>query len=107
MDAFVNIMRPTKVRISDVKTRVNSSLPRSRRTAEMQLSLYHQLLANMIDGKVDFNMVCSALDLDPDNFFSDGFLVEVGASYSDAGILPFEALLENNTLNVCLHFLPT
>lgn len=68
----------------------------------MQLSIYHQLFANMIDGKVDFNMVCSALGLDLDYFFSDGFLVEVGPSYSDAGILRFEALLENNTLNVCL-----
>jgi exonuclease V len=102
MDAFVDLKRKSHIVISDVKTRVNSSLPRARdsRGSEMQLSLYHRILSNMIDGVVDMNRLYSELSLDPESVLSDGFLAEAGTSYSAAGILPFEMLLENNTLNV-------
>jgi hypothetical protein len=66
----------------------------------MQLSLYHQLFSEMIDGKTDMERVFVELGLNPENGFSDGFLAEAAETYSATGTLSFEALLENNTLNV-------
>jgi hypothetical protein len=105
MDVFVGIPPPQQKRkliISDVKTRVNFSLPQERnsRSYEMQLSLYHQLLSDMVDGNIDMPTFFKALKLDPDAVFGDGFLAEAGEAYSGAGILTFDQLLENNTLNV-------
>lgn len=105
MDAFITIERKRKLIISDLKTRVNSSLPKPHhsRTSEMQLSVYHQLFSRMIDGDMDINQFYSALSLDSEEVFSDGFLVEAGTSYANAGILTFDMLLENNNLNVSLN----
>ena len=102
MDAFVTVDRKKKVYISDLKTRVNPSLPKVRhsRASEMQLSLYHKLLMNMIDGIVDISRFYSELSLDSEICFSDGFLVEAVTSYSDVGGLTFDMILENNNLNV-------
>jgi Exonuclease V - a 5' deoxyribonuclease len=96
------VTRKKRLIISDVKTRVNPSLPRIRhsRPSEMQLSLYYQLLLNMIDGIVDISRLFSELKLDTDLCFSDGFLAEAGELYSAAGVLSFDLLMENNTLNV-------
>jgi len=105
MDAFVKGIRKNKLIISDVKTRVNLSLPKVRdsRASEMQLSIYHQLFLNMIDDIVNMSRVYSELRLNSEGLFSDGFLAEAGMSYSDAGVLTFDTLLENNNLNVPLH----
>lgn len=102
MDAFVTVDRKQRVMISDLKTRVNSSLPRVRhsRASEMQLNLYYQLLSNMINGIVDIKKVYAELTLDSEAVFSDGFLVEVGSTYADGGVLTFEMVLKNNNLNV-------
>jgi hypothetical protein len=102
MDTFVGITPKPKLVISDVKTRVGTSLPKIRdsRPNEMQLSLYHEILSEMIDGKIDMERVFVELGLKPENGFSDGFLAEAAQTYSAAGTLSFEALLENNTLNV-------
>ncbi len=107
MDAFVTVTRKKKLIISDVKTRVNSSLPKVRdsRASEMQLSIYYQLFLNMIDGTVDMSQVYSELTLDSEGLFSDGFLAEAGMSYSDSGVLTFDMLVENNNLNVSLHLM--
>lgn len=96
--------RKNELIISDVKTRVSPSLPKVRnsRAPEMQLSLYYQLLSNMIDGVVDMTRIHSEMTLDAEKCFSDGFLVEAGMSYSDAGVVTFDMLLENNNLNVLL-----
>ena len=104
MDAFVTMTRKNKLIISDIKTRVSSSLPKIRnsRAAEMQLSLYHQLLSNMINGVVDMSRIYSEMTLDAERGFSDGFLAEAGMSYSDAGVLTFDMLFKNNNLNVPL-----
>jgi Exonuclease V - a 5' deoxyribonuclease len=104
MDAFVTMTRKNPLIISDVKTRVSPSLPKVRnsRASEMQLSLYHQLLSNMIDGVVEMSRVHSEMTLDAERCFSDGFLAEAGMSYSDAGVATFDILLENNNLNVLL-----
>jgi hypothetical protein len=105
MDAFITVERRKTVIISDLKTRVNSSLPNNRqsRASEMQLSIYHQLLSNLINGTINISRVYADLQLDPENCFSDGFLVEAGTTYVDAGILSFDLVLENNNLNVILH----
>jgi len=104
MDIFVSVARKKKFGISDVKTRVNSSLPRDRnsRAAEMQLSVYYRLLAVMVDGTVDMKRLYSELGLDSQVCFSDAFLVEAGTTYSDIGVLGFDVLLENNCLDVWL-----
>jgi hypothetical protein len=104
MDAFVGIIRKQTLVISDVKTRVGTSLPnlRNSRPNEMQLSLYHQMLSAMIEGSVDMERVFEDLKLNPDSGFSDGFLAEAAETYSAAGVLSFDALLEHNTLNVIL-----
>lgn len=104
MEAFLTVMRKRKLIISDVKTRVRSTMPneRSSRAARMQLSLYHRLLSNMIDGSVDMKSLFAELRLDSNVFFSDGFLAEAGTAYSEAGILTFDMLLENNNLDVLL-----
>ena len=102
MDVFVGIIRKQTLVISDVKTRVGTSLPnlRNSRPNEMQLSLYHQMLFAMIEGSVDMERVFEELKLNPDIGFSDGFLAEAAETYSAAGVLSFDALLEHNTLNV-------
>jgi hypothetical protein len=56
----------------------------------------------MIDGTVNTAQTCTELALDADVPFTDGFLAEAGRSYSAAGVIEFETLLENNTLNVAL-----
>jgi Exonuclease V - a 5' deoxyribonuclease len=66
----------------------------------MQLSLYHQLLSEMVNGNVDTTRIYRELKLDSESVFGDGFLVEVGETYSRAGILSFDELLDNNTLTV-------
>ena len=103
MDAFVGVpAKKRKLVISDVKTRVLLKLPteRNSRSHKMQLSLYRQLLADMVDGNIDLSTVFSVLKLDPDVVFGDGFLAEAGETYSEAGIISFDQLLENNTLSV-------
>lgn len=102
MDAFVTVMRKRNLVISDVKTRVGSTMPNERnsRAARMQLSLYHELLSNMINGNVDMKSLFTELRLDSGVCFSDGFLAEAGMAYSDAGIITFDMLLENNNLDV-------
>lgn len=103
MDAFVSLpAKRRKLVISDVKTRVALSLPMERhvRSYEMQLSLYHRLLSDMVDGTLDISRLFVALKLDPDVVFGDGFLAEAGEAYSGAGILSFDQLLENSTLHV-------
>jgi exonuclease V len=104
MDAFITIIKKRSLVISDVKTRVNASLPNSRqsRPAELQLSLYHQLISDMINGDVDVGRVYPGLSLNGDTPFTDGFLAEAAQSYSTAGVIAFDTLLENNTLNVNL-----
>jgi Exonuclease V - a 5' deoxyribonuclease len=101
MDAFVTVERKRKLFISDLKTRVNPSLPKVRhsRASEMQISLYHKLLTNMIDGGVDMSRFYSELSLNSEGCFSDGFLVEAVTCYSDVGGLTFDMILENNNLN--------
>src|SRR5215472_13139598 len=81
MDAFVNVRRRTYV-ISEIKTRVNASMPKLRqlRPSEIQLSLYYKLLSEMIDGIVDINRLFLDLELDPNVGFSDGFLAEVSSA---------------------------
>lgn len=105
MDIFVNVPRKKKFGISDVKTRVNSSLPRDRnsRAAAMQLSVYYRLLSVMVDGTVDVTRLYCELGLDSQLCFSDAFLVEAGTTYSDIGVLEFDVLLENNCLDVWVH----
>jgi hypothetical protein len=104
MDMFVSVMRKKKIILSDVKTRVTSSLPKARhlRGPEMQLSLYHQLVSGMIDGKVDIRRLYSSLALDAEGLFSDGFLAEAGMSYSAAGVMSIDTFLGNNNLDVSL-----
>lgn len=104
MDAFVTMTRKNKLIISDVKTRVRSLLPtlRNSRASEMQLSLYYQLLSNMIDGVTDMGRVYSEMSLDAERCFSDGFLAEARMLCSDAGVLTSDTLLKKNNLNVFL-----
>jgi hypothetical protein len=103
MDAFVTFKpKARKLILSDVKTRVHSSLPglRNTRATEIQLSLYHQLLSSMIDGTIDVPRIFVALKLKAAEVLSDGFLVEAGCAFADAGIITFDVLIKNNTLNV-------
>jgi hypothetical protein len=102
MDAFVTIAKKRRLIISDVKTRVGTTVPNERnsRAAKMQVSLYHRMLGDMIAGSVDITTLFTALGLDSEARFSDAFLVEAGMTYSAAGIMDFETLLENNNLTV-------
>jgi Exonuclease V - a 5' deoxyribonuclease len=102
MDAFVTIAKKRRLIISDVKTRVGTTVPNERnsRAAKMQVSLYHRMLSEMIDGSVDTTTLFTALGLDSGACFSDAFLVEAGMTYSATGIMDFETLLENNNLTV-------
>jgi len=60
----LKVMRRKRFGISDLKTRVEATLPEDRRTraARMQLSVYHQLLSAMVDGDVDMNRLYTELD---------------------------------------------
>ena len=103
MDVFVSIKpKARKIIISDVKTRVHSSLPgvRNTRATEIQLSLYRQLLSSLIDGSLDISRLFTMLKLDPDASFSDGFLAEAGETFAQTGVISFDDLMKNNTLNV-------
>jgi len=66
----------------------------------MQLSLYHQLLSDMVEGNIDIGGIFRELKLDSEIVFGDGFLAEAGETFSGAGILTFDQLLANNTLTV-------
>jgi hypothetical protein len=105
MDAFVTMTKNRRLIISDVKTRVGTTMPNERnsRAAKMQVSLYHRMLRDMIDGSVDITTLLTALGLDVGACFSDAFLVEAGMTYSATGIMDFESLLENNNLTVPPH----
>ena len=54
----------------------------------------------------DIKRVYDILRLDSECIFSDGFLAEAGMSYSAAGVLTLEVLLEHSTLSVLLFLLP-
>jgi Exonuclease V - a 5' deoxyribonuclease len=105
MDAFVTMARKQRLIISDVKTRVGTTMPNEQnsRAARMQVSLYHRLLDDMIDGSVGMTALFTALGLDSGICFSDAFLVEAGMAYSAAGIMDFDTLMENNNLTVPPH----
>jgi len=101
-DIYLNTRHTSpKLIISDVKPRVNSSLPgpRNSRAAQMQLSLYHQLLSQMLERTVNVARVFTDLGLDSDMMFSDSFLAEVAQVYVD-GTLAVDEILQRNTLNV-------
>jgi len=67
----------------------------------MQLSLYHELLAGMINCTVDMTRLVGDLGLDLDVVFSDAFLAEVAEVYMDQ--INLNEILESNTLNVQHH----
>jgi Exonuclease V - a 5' deoxyribonuclease len=100
MDEYVTTNANSKLVISDTKTRVHTSIPSARtsRAAEMQLSLYHQLLSAMIDGTVEIARLFSHLALDVDAVFSDAFLVEIADVYICK--IDISDILAGNTLNV-------
>jgi Exonuclease V - a 5' deoxyribonuclease len=102
-------MKKGELKLSDVKTRRTFTipLPRNSRGYEMQLCLYYRILSNMLDGTVDMSRIYVDKGLNSNAVFSDEFLVEVGQLYSVADVLPFDDILENNTLNVRHFFLLT
>lgn len=72
---------PTKLYITDVKTRSVSSLPRGAafRPTKLQLMLYHTLLSQLAVHEVDFAVLARRYDLDASAPFSDAFIAQVGS----------------------------
>ena len=62
--------------ISDVKTRGAKTVPSgsSLRPTIYQLMLYHRLLGDLADGKMEFAKLWQRHDVDPEKRFSDAFL---------------------------------
>ena len=101
----IKVMRRKKFGISDLKTRVEATLPEERRTraARIQLSVYYQLLSAMVDGTVDMNRLYSELELDCSRCFGGRFVSEAGDLYADKGIT-LDVLHNNNCLDVWVLF---
>jgi exonuclease V len=70
-----------KVYIADVKTRGTRTLPSASafRPTKIQLMLYHRLLAALATNTVDFSVLTTRYNLDPDKTFSDEFIAQVGS----------------------------
>lgn len=68
------------VYLTDVKTRVRSSLPKgaSLRPTHMQLMLYRRLLASLADNVTDPALLFSRHTLRPTHAFSDSLVAELG-----------------------------
>ena len=74
-----------KVYLADVKTR-GSAAPVSEaviRPAKVQLLLYHQFLADMAAGKLDFFKLFRRYGLDADDLLSDAFLAQISELHDD------------------------
>lgn len=83
--------------ISDTKTRASKTAPSSSQTRQtsLQLMLYRDLLANMRNNNFDFAKFLDWFELNGNDKFSDGFIVEM-ASIGDQHNLEF--FLDNNSL---------
>ncbi len=77
--------RPSKIYITDVKTRGTKSIPRapSFRPTLMQLMLYHRILSNLATNKVNAEVIFDRYELKADVSFSDGFVAQIGSLNED------------------------
>ena len=68
-----------KIYLTDVKTRTVKSLPTgaSFRPTAMQLMLYHVLLSNLAEDRVNSDVIFNRYSLSPDQEFSDAFLASI------------------------------
>ncbi|KAI1421969.1 hypothetical protein F5Y12DRAFT_660386 [Xylaria sp. FL1777] len=68
------------VYLTDVKTRGSDRLPTGTaiRPARVQLLLYHRLLSDMADDKVDYSVIFERYGLNGEARFSDGFMAQIG-----------------------------
>ncbi|KAI1113877.1 hypothetical protein F5Y14DRAFT_451687 [Nemania sp. NC0429] len=73
------------VYLTDVKTRGSERLPTgiALRPARVQLFLYHRLLSNMADDKLDYAAVFQRYGLDGDARFSDAFIAQIGGLHDE------------------------
>lgn len=73
------------VYLTDVKTRGSERLPTglALRPARVQLFLYHRLLSDMADDKLDYAAVFKRYGLDGDARFSDGFIAQIGGLHDE------------------------
>ena len=77
--------RPSKIYITDVKTRGTKSIPQapSFRPTLMQLMLYHRILSNLATNKVNAEVIFDRYELNADVSFSDGFVAQIGSLNED------------------------
>ena len=81
--------KPSKIYLTDVKTRSINYLPTgaSFRPTMMQLMIYHRLLSDLVTNKVDSSVLFARYSLDPNAAFSDSFVADIGnlnEAYFDA-----------------------
>lgn len=74
-----------KIYITDVKTRGTKSIPKapSFRPTLMQLMLYHRILSDLATNKVNADVIFDRYELKADDFFSDGFIAQIGSLNED------------------------
>ncbi|KAH8680588.1 exonuclease V a 5' deoxyribonuclease-domain-containing protein [Xylariales sp. PMI_506] len=74
-----------KVFLTDVKTRGSNSLPTGAalRPSKLQLSLYHKLLGEMAEGKLDFSVIAARYGLQEEVRFSDAFMAQIGSLHDE------------------------
>ncbi|KAI0404537.1 hypothetical protein F4802DRAFT_597967 [Xylaria palmicola] len=74
-----------KVYLTDIKTRGSDRLPTGTalRPARVQLFLYHRLLSDMADDKVDYSAVLERYGLDGNVRFSDAFMAQIGGLHDE------------------------
>lgn len=74
-----------EIYITDVKTRKTPTKPPQAqvRVTLIQLFLYHRFLTQMATDQLDYLRVFERHDLDPDEPFSDSFMVQIGAVHEE------------------------
>ena len=77
--------KPSKIYITDVKTRGTKSIPKaaSFRPTLMQLMLYHRILSDLATNKVNADVVFDRYELQAEVSFSDGFIAQIGSLNED------------------------
>ena len=86
--------KPSKIYITDVKTRGTKSIPNapSFRPTLMQLMLYHRILSDLATDKVNPDVIFDRYDLKTDMSFSDSFVAQIGSLNEDDSSTPHSPL---------------
>ena len=86
--------KPSKIYITDVKTRGTKTVPNapSFRPTLMQLMIYHRILSDLVTNNVKADVIFDRYELQPDARFSDDFVAQIG-SLTEDGLQRFDSPL--------------